>query len=278
MMRPLLCSVLGMLVAFPLAAKAPEFVKSAPVADRPTVVRDSSLGYVLLRADQPTPLHLMRIPTAEDQAVYDDLRAKALEKERKKYPGKMKSYESLLASYNVIKKNNRLAKEPVKPIEPTESNFVFTPFNLMAAASIGPMNRFAKGENGKSVYLQSLTPGAYRIYGFMSVLPGGVFGACLCMGSVKFTVKAGEITDLGNVTSSQLLVPATSSADVDPRLNDWPIHSADYRAVGKLPNYFGLGIGRIQPIPGVIGYDRDQVIDLAARAADPALGQPSGRN
>jgi hypothetical protein len=30
-----------------------------------------------------------------------------------------------------------------------------------------------------------------------------------------------------------------------------------------MPNYFGVLIDRLAPIPGVLGYERDRVIDLA---------------
>ena len=265
MIRSILPILLAVSLSLPAMAKSPVFVVSKAVADKPTVTRDETVGYVLLRSDMASPVHLMKIPSAEDEVAYATLRAEALLKERKKYPGKVAAYKRDLATYNILKKNDKPLEEPQPPVEPTEENFVFTPFNLLAGVSVGPMNRFAKGEGGKSTYLQSLTPGTYRLYGPMSVMPNGAFGTCYCMGSVKFAVKAGEITDLGTMKGAGLA--PVRKEQVDGRLKDWPIRSADYRAVGKLPNYFGLAIGRITPIAGVIDYDRDRIIDLAD---DPA--------
>lgn len=286
MKRLLFYSAMAMLADIPPAlAKDPVFVVSKPVSDKPAVTLDPSLGYVLLRADVQTPMHLMRLPSAQDQQAYDAMRSAALQKEKKKYPGKVTSYKSDLATYELLKKNNKSLKPPEPPIEPTEENFVFTPFNLLAGASIGPMNRFSKGENGKSVYLQSITPGTYRIYGLLSVAPGqAAVGTCFCMGSVKFTVKAGEIVDLGSISRVGSLIPFGADDEIDPRLRDWPISPADYRAVGKLPNYFGLTLGRITPIAMVIRYNRDRIIDLAAEQierpvagnAAPSDGSPDG--
>jgi hypothetical protein len=46
--------------------------------------------------------------------------------------------------------------------------------------------------------------------------------------------------------------------------------SADYRAVGKFPNYFGGPIDRMVPVPGVLDYDADgNVIDLKAKGRTP---------
>jgi hypothetical protein len=39
---------------------------------------------------------------------------------------------------------------------------------------------------------------------------------------------------------------------------------AQLRAADKMPNYYGLLIGRLAPIEGVLGYRRDQVLDLTA--------------
>ena len=82
------------------------------------------------------------------------------------------------------------------------------------------------------------------------------------MGSVKFEVKAGEVTDLGKLAGPDALTPVSSDMNVDPRLAQWKVAPARYSPIGKLPNYFGVNVTRVQPIPSVIGYDRDRIIDL----------------
>lgn len=251
------------LVAAPALAKDPVFVKATPVADKPAVQRDAATGYVLLRADNPSFLHLMRIPSAEDQVAYDAMRLRALEKEKKKYAAKMQTYRQELAAAG------KSATKPKPPLEPTAENFVFTPFGLLAGVSIGPMNRFAKGEGGSSLYLESLTPGTYRIYGPVMVVPGSAAaGTCFCMGSVKFSVTAGQVTDLGKLMLAGGIEPSQPGAEIDNRLKDWPVHPADYRAVGKLPNYYGVTLGRIKPMAGVIRYERDRIVDLRAEPSN----------
>ena len=274
----------SLLAAPAMAAKAPVFVETAVVRDTPAVTADPAKGYIYLRTAAPLPLFLMRVPSEEDQKVYDELRAAALAKEQKKYPGRFATYNSSLKTYEMLKKSGgNPGTKPVMPVEPTEENFEFTPFVMLANASMGPLNRFAKGEGGASVYLQSITPGSYRIYGLMSpLLAGPQAGPCLCMGSVKFTVRAGEVTDLGTIgLGTALLTPVMSSDAVDPRLAGWTIHPADYHAVGKLPNYFGGPVSRINPIPGVIAFDRDRIIDAASdsttvRPDQPAAEAPAG--
>nr|WP_246623226.1 hypothetical protein [Sphingomonas colocasiae] len=258
------------------------FVTSAAVKDKPVVALDKAQAYILMRSDMATTLQLMKVPSAEDQAAYDQMRADAFAEAREKYVKKLASYERTKKLADSLKKkgSGSTVTVPEKPIEPTETNFEFTAFGLLSGVSIGPINRFAKQEGGASVYLQAVTPGVYRIYGPMSVVPNGpVMGTCLCMGSVSFEARAGEIADMGTLlvkpegvaTEAEgirslnfQLVPATADMAVDARLKDVAIRPAAYRPIGKLPNYYGIEVGRIAAMPGVIGYDRDRIVDLTA--------------
>jgi hypothetical protein len=236
----------------------------------------------MLRTDAMMPLYLMKLPSSEDQSTYDKVRADALVKAHVKYLKKLAEYNSIIKANAKAASPQARVAVPDKPIEPTEANFEFTAFPLMAGVSVGPMNRFAKGDD-LSTYLEELTPGDYRIYGPVSVVNNGAaFGTCFCMGSVAFTAKAGEIVDLGVVMSKQFapakrpsgdssapmladrfLEPSPSGTTVDPRLTGATIVPAKFRAVGKLPNYFGLTVARMPAIPGVLQYDRDRIVDLS---------------
>lgn len=281
MIRNSILALCALLVAAPATAgeKPPVFVKSKAMADKPVVTLNPEFGYVLLRTDTQMPMHLMRVPSEAERATYADLRAKALAEARRKYEKKLKSYEAAIKA----KGTGATTPIPEKPVEPTEANFEFVPFERMTGVTLGPTNRFAKQDGGASTYLQEITPGEYRLYGPVAVMPqGGAAGTCWCMGSVKFFVKAGEITDLGVIASKQgtpafpvadkgfpvpqhipnLLGPAPETQPIDARLAKLPIRRAVYRPVGKLPNYFGVTIGRIPEIPGVLRYERDQIVDL----------------
>ncbi len=279
----------GALIALSLVApaaakdKAPVFVETAAVKDKPAVVLDPAKAYVMLRSDMAVPLYLMKVPTAEDQATYDKVRADALVKAHGKYVKKQAEYDAAVKANASVPKGTPTTPLPDKPLEPTEANFQFTPFPLLAGVSIGPINRFAKVDGGLSTYLQELTPGEYRIYGPLAVAPGGgAMGSCFCMGSVAFAAKAGEVVDLGVIAAKAnlsvkrpegdssapvildgpFLVPAGSSVALDPRLANAHVVPAKFRPIGKLPNYFGLTINRIPAIPGVMRYDRDRIVDL----------------
>jgi hypothetical protein len=287
MMKLLPGALIALSLAVPAAAKdkAPVFVETAAVKDKPAIGLDPAKAYVMLRSDIAVPLYLMKIPTADDQANYDKFRADALAKAHSKYVKKQAEYDAAVKEKAKAPKGATLPPLPDKPFEPTEANFDFTPFPLLAGVSIGPINRFAKVDGGLSTYLQELTPGDYRIYGPLAVAPGGgAMGSCFCMGSVAFAAKAGEIVDLGVIAAKAnlqvkrpegdssapvmldgfFLVPVASSVAIDPRLANARVVPAKFRPVGKLPNYFGLTINRIPPIPGVMRYDRDRIVDLTA--------------
>lgn len=270
------------LFAAPVTAKGKDvvFVTSTAVKDKPVVTLDKAQAYILMRSDMAIALRLMKVPSAEDQAAYDQMRADALTEAREKYVKKLASYERTKKLAESTKRNGSgtAVSVPEEPIEPTEANFEYTAFGLLGGVSIGPVNRFAKQEGGASVYLQAVTPGIYRIYGPMTVVPNGpVTGICLCMGSVSFEARAGEIVDMGTLivkpdgvaTEAEgirpfnfQLMPATADMAVDARLKDIAIRPAAYRPIGKLPNYYGIEVGRIAAMPGVIGYDRDRIVDL----------------
>ena len=162
------------------------------------MILGAARAYVLVRSNIAIPLHLMRIPSEEDQVKYDALKAEAFTEAREKYAKKKASYDKAKAAYDKTPKGAAKPVLPEKPVEPTEANFEFTPFGLMTGVPIGPLFRFAKGDGGASTYLHELTPGRYRIYGMVSVLPNAAAtGSCFCMGSVAFEVKAGQVTDLG---------------------------------------------------------------------------------
>jgi len=139
---------------------------------------------------------------------------------------------------------------------------------------------------GMWTYLLAVRPGSY-------VIARHAQGICLCMGSVKFEAKAGVITDLGTFLVARDDVPSTipelagivhqrkifpdfywwhmavrlptEDLPVPDALKGLPRALADYRAVGKFPNYFGTFVDRMEPIPGVLAYDEDgNVIDLKA--------------
>ena len=246
---------------------------------------DPGKGYILLRAPYRTFGVFLRQPDATTVAEWEKERLEAFAKAQKKYPGKLKQWETDVA---VAKQTKN--KPPEKPAEPRLEDMQVGAIELRDTVSFGPMFVFSKSET-QFTYVNEVKPGTYIYYGPIMAVPGypGT-GACYCMGTVKFEVKAGEITDLGNSllalpkaeppfdVATQMLMADEAERKAkgkEPRviqpalaygvpesLKALPARQAELQASGKLNNYYGITISRIAPIPGVLGYRRDTVLDL----------------
>lgn len=138
------------------------------------------------------------------------------------------------------------------------------------------------------------------VAGDRSAIGGGLNGICVCMGTVQFEVKPGTVTNLGNMlwalpelksdpTVAQMgaAVDAQKRSDAgkDAKLDQFaapaldmtvpdslkggPVLNAQLQAHGKFSNYFGGEVSRLAPIPGVLSYRRDTVIDERTGQALP---------
>jgi len=150
-------------------------------------------------------------------------------------------------------------------------------------------------EKDMEFLLTSLSPGTYVLAGFAvtnwALVDSGVLITSLCMGTVKFEVKPGVVTDLGALLGARddlptgipqlahvvtgkpigeggvpyTLVLQPDALDVPAGLATLPRVPADYRAVGAFPNYLGAPLSRLTPVAGVLAYDKDgAVVDLKA--------------
>jgi len=122
------------------------------------------------------------------------------------------------------------------------------------------------------------------------------------MGTVGFEAKPGVVTDLGFVLAARLDLPSSvpeltemtgrkyhmtlpfaSVMGVRPFQSDMPVPNqlrnftrvpAAYYPVGKLPNLFGDLISRMAPVPGILAYDGDHVIDPKTGQRVPDIEVP----
>ena len=260
--------------------------------DKGKFVFDSESGYIFLHGPTRTVGRFLKVPDAEDIEEYQAEWEEALAKAQEKYARKLKSWERRVATANKTGE-----KKPEKPVEPTRENFSIGALETRNAVSFGPQYIFAKAAKGEPQnfsYMEKVDPGTYIYYGpIVFNANTGTMGTCFCMGSVQFEVKPGTITNLGNfliaapdhsaqpafATASDLTVPnaffstrvSTSPTGIEisyslpDSLQDFPNEKADFRAAGKMDNYYGISISRMAPVPGILAYNRDQVVDLKAK-------------
>lgn len=275
-------AALAALALAPVAVHGQAIEEKNVLAGKATL--DPALGYVFMTAPYRASAMFLRVPDDETRAAYQKDWDEAFAKALKKYPGQLERWKT---DVTIAKATNK--KPPEMPAEPDRETFSIGAIELRDMVGVGPMYVFSKAE-ARFSYLTGLKPGTYIYYGPIVYAPGTpVGGMCFCMGTVKFEVKAGVITDLGN---SLLVAPrAVPPYDVNTQLamrmieeraakgkepalpmpelafglpetiKAWPSVQAELHASGKLNNYFAITISRMPPIPGVLDYRRDTVID-----------------
>ena len=232
-------------------------------------------GYILMTGPNRTNGIFVKTPDADDIAVYQAEWDKEFAEAVEKYPGRLERW----------KKNTEARRNAGdKPVEPTRENFSIGDIERRMIVSFGPQFVFEKGEDSFS-YLAEVEPGTYTYYGPIFYMPNGsAMGTCYCMGSVKFEVGAGKITNLGNflafgwvdnalLSQASVIMPEIERVavpveyPVPASLAGQQVVQADLRAAGKMNNFFGVLVGRIPPVEGVLAYERDRIVDVKQRDA-----------
>ncbi|MFS2109107.1 hypothetical protein ACCC88_05435 [Sphingomonas sp. Sphisp140] len=249
-------------------------------------------AYLLFRSDAPSlsPVFL-RIPTDAETASYEEARRNAFIKAE---PGLIRKRQQLLAQKTEAEKAGLKFNKPIPPV-PSLDTFDFAYDKIINAQTVGMGSTFERSDRDRTMLLEAL-PGDYVLYG---IGWNDIFETCFCLGTVSFPAEAGKITDMGSLfiagagpqsdipelagetgfgesSMSDFLPvwtaairPANASTKIPALLVDKPIVPAAYRAQGKFVAGFSFAINRLAPIPGVLGYDRGKVIDLATGKVAP---------
>jgi hypothetical protein len=240
---------------------------------------DPSQAYIIYSVDRSgAVLNFVKVPTEDDVREYEAAKDAAFQLALAKYDKKFASRTSSAGPGSL-------------PPRPDRQSFAFQPIEQFLSVQVDYSEWFAAGDGPKKVYGHKVKPGTYAIYGpIMTSDIWGTWGTCLCLGTVKFEVKAGEAVDLGLVESFDgihptktsekyirgtgldlpegkttfVLTPGTSFATGQSRLIGLTVRPARFHAAGQYPNWYGLNVDRITAIPGVIAYDRDKMIDLTS--------------
>lgn len=244
-------------------------------------------GYIYLTGSTRQIGLFLKVPSAEDVSAYTKEWEEAFKKAQDKYAKAFSRWQ-----YDRELALKAKAKIPDKPVEPKAESFSIGDLETRNSVSFGPEFVFSKDKAGGNYsYMMKAKPGTYIYYGPIFFDPrAGATGMCYCMGSVQFQVKAGTITDLGNFltaapdSSLQKTAPgkkivasgAFIGTKMDPNastsgpvrfglpdsLKSYASAQADFHAAAKMDNFYGLTVSRLPPVPGVLGYQRDKVVDL----------------
>lgn len=244
---------------------------------------DAASGYIYLASPDRFAGTFVRVPDEQDLAEYRKARSEAFGKAQRDYQRAHARWES---DVNIALRAKQ--KPPQEPVAPTEASFSFSSIEAFTADGFGPEYVFSKTKDSFT-YLEAVRPGTYIWYGPTFFDPDqGFVGLCYCMGTVRFEVRGGEITNLGNFLTSgpqferqptaptptirhfggmngfTINVPSKSATvvyDLPPSLAGYKSTVPQFFASGKMNNMRGIMISRLAPIEGVLSYERDTVID-----------------
>lgn len=259
---------------------------------------EADKGYIYLHGAQRFLGTFLRVPDDETRENYQRDWEKAFAKAQKQYQFQLRRWDT---EVGISKRAKR--QPPERPPEPDRETFSIDPIELHDVIFSGPNFVYAKSE-GSFSYLNSVKPGRYIYYGSVTVNPeGGAIGSCLCMGTIQFDVRPGVVTDLGNYlvampnpardqdymtmnawkqaeekasrTGKSIEMPPgfsrpALSFGLPESLKGWGSIQAEFHASGKMNNYYGVSISRLAPIPQVLGYRRDTVVDLRTNTNVPS--------
>lgn len=276
-----LLGAFAILTATSLAAKPADELTEFKSGDAVEVRADRA--YLLFRVTQqkgvrPMEPLLMRVPTDEEIARYDAAKAKAFADD---LPKLTRQYERDLENFR--QDGDASARMPVPPALETY-NFVWDEVANLQDVDYG--NQLTKS-SAEETFLVEAVPGDYVLYGFTPSTGLPRLMVCMCLGTVGFSARAGEVTDLGYIISdftfgrsqapelagtagyAGTVRHARSDSSIPQVLADKPITPAQYRAVGRFFTPNAVNIERLVPVPGVLDYDRGKVIDAVTGQVVP---------
>lgn len=257
--------------AFALAAATPALAERTQFNAKDVIAPQPGMAYIYYRADTKAMAAFLRTVDAAQRADYLTKRTAALAKAHEKYLRRKASWDKAPAD-----------QRGEEPEEPTDATFAFPAPELDNFVSVNA-GRVMVDAKPDYAYLLMVKPGEYTYYGPMIVGYGVSLGTCMCMGSVRFEAKADTIVDLGEISTvfddpdkakgaaadktalaaHVAIRPGVTPTPLAANLPKLPVETAVYHAAYKMQNYHGVTIDRLLPVPGVLAYKRDEVIDLA---------------
>ncbi len=278
--------LLALLTAvFPIVASAHAEDMVEIRGDKPIAIR-TDRAYLLFRSNSNSisPVFL-RIPTNAEMSHYTAAKQAAFKAAE---PKLIRARQEIIARKAQAEKAGVKFNKAIPPV-PSPENFDFV-FDEIKNTQTVNMGRVLDKSSDQWTMLVETMPGDYVIYGIGF---GDFFQTCLCLGTVSFAAAAGKITDMGTVligsaaskapqpelanetgfgpsmsghvvTWAAAIRPVSPSTPVSALLAGKPVVPANYRATGKFVAGFSFTVNRLAPMPGVLGYDRGNVVDLVS--------------
>ncbi len=250
-------------------------------AENANIVLRADRAYIFYRTPNRSTFRFLRESSPEEVAAHAARRAEAFARARERGERRAASWDRDRALCPP-RTADRRCQEP-RPTIPTEETFEFP--SIYEGNLVGNDHRPRLiHQEAWSGWLIAVDPGTYALYGEVTLTANGTGGICYCMGSVRFEARAGQITDMGEIVAAPsdqqgvvelqnfrlghfvTVAPWNASMRSPAQFANLQVVPAELRAAGKVANHFGIPITRLAPIEGVLGYERDRVIDLRTGA------------
>lgn len=284
-MKRIIFAAMTMAIIAPAGA-APKLKHIVQFKEGAPVTIDPGKAYILYRtnvvAKAKSDLLFMRDLTPAEIQEYEAAQAKATAKRDAREL-------SSLNTTRAAKGMKPLAALPPRPAgKPQPPEIPYLKNGVPNVVRVAGNKALIKGVDERT-YLLQVPAGTYLIVGQSPTNMVG--GTCMCMGSVRFETKTGQVTDLGHVLAAPedaAIAPAEFKGlafDPDIKVTPWNVTvrpaaatlarpaslantnvvAASYVPAEKFPNFFGMLINRMPVIPGVLAYDGDKAVKPAAQ-------------
>lgn len=251
-----------------IATPAPAQIQQFKAKDKVTV--DPTMSYVVIRTNLGTDLRLFKLLDEGDRQRWEQARQEAYDKARKKYERQLTDYERDIKAWNKGASARReLGTKPQRPAEITLESTPVAPIELGNFQIVFRGRQIGEDADKVRTFLIAVKPGTYVIYGAVGLAGAVGAGSCYCMGSVAFVSDAGRVVDAGTLRArgdwyQPVDYTPPASPSVPSQLTGGQVVPAKLLPAGKMANFFGTPVTRINPVPGVLGYARDVPLDIAA--------------
>jgi hypothetical protein len=274
---------LGALLAAFLALPSAAFAERVQFGQNDVITIDPQRAYILFRVEDRWELLFLREVDAAERSAWEAARQTAFERALARNQRSIVQWDrdmSQCTGQNAV--SAYCTNRGPRPAPLTIETFAFPAPEMDNFVEVS-RGRYFEQMGSSYVYLRAVDPGTYILYGPVIIAPNGAAaGVCLCMGSVRFEARAGQIVDMGEIRfdgvasggqkgrfgpdghrlPAPAVIPPRPDAGRPARLANLSFAPATLRAADRMPNYFGILIDRLAPIPGVLGYEQGRVIDL----------------
>lgn len=276
---------LGALLAAFLAQPSAALAEREQFGQNDVITIDPARAYILFRVEDRAEIQFLKVVDDAERSAWEAARQTAFERALARNQRSIVQWQRDMAQCGGQNAASAYcSNRGPRPAPLTMETFAFASPESDNFISVG-RGRYFEQMGTSYVYLRAVEPGTYILYGPLIIgANGAAAGVCLCMGSVRFEARAGQIVDIGEIHLSgvdgadhagrfgpdghrlpaPVVIPPRADAGRPARLANLPFATASLHAADRMPNYFGVLIDRLAPIPGVLGYERGLVIDLAA--------------